>query len=109
MSNYIIEGTVTELSFDEGYFTVCGSEGFLIKRDGKKYNVLCPEKMPEEKEECKFGIIFPKYTQFLIKKNKCLLLNAINSAKKIKIKFFFEDNELSTINSYTQLKKNYGI
>ena len=85
MENYIIEGTITELSFDEGYFTVCGSEGFAIKRDDKKYNVLCPEKMPEEKT-CIGSFITDQKCKFSTSvKHRTALLTSLTSEKRIRV------------------------
>ena len=43
--DYIVEGTVKELFFDEGYFAICEADGFSLRRDYKKYNVVCTKKI----------------------------------------------------------------
>ncbi len=46
----IIEGTVSELSFDEKFFRMKGCEGFSLMRNKQKYNVLCPIPMSENEK-----------------------------------------------------------
>ena len=50
MANYVIEGTIRELSVDENdnfTFKISGAEGFSIKQAEKEYNLLCPEKLKD--------------------------------------------------------------
>ena len=51
--DYIIEGTVTEISsekLNEVNFKISGTEGFAIKKGKKKYNVLYTEKVVKNQE-----------------------------------------------------------
>ena len=82
--NYIIEGTISELSIDENFFRIKGSEGFVIIQDNKKYNVLCPESM-QEKVDVSF--ILSQDAKFSVGRNENLLIKACHSENKIKIKF----------------------
>lgn len=85
---YIIEGTIKELSFDENFFTIAGTEGYAIKqkKDGKeiKYNVLCPENMPSNQDSGTSYTLAQDF-RFPVGKNKCLLLQSLSSGKRIRI------------------------
>ncbi len=116
--NYILEGTVAEISVDENFFRINGTEGFAIKQADKKYNVLCSEIMPKEQEN-QVGIILSKDCQFPIpnEADKELLLSAVQSAKRIKITISSEEaaieidlqklKELSS--SESSAKKKYKL
>ena len=85
MANYIIEGTITEFSFDESYFTICGSEGFSIKREDKKYNVFCLEEKPKEKL-CQISFIASQKCRFSTSvKHRTALLTSLTSEKRIRV------------------------
>ena len=101
MTNYIIEGTISELSFDESYFTICGAEGFSIKQNDKKYNVLCPKAMPESEKSLE-AIVLAQDFKFPTGENKDLLLQAVSSQKRIKVQLCIEDNQIET---YIDLNK----
>ena len=85
---YIIEGTIKELSFDEKFFTIAGTEGYAIKqkKDGMemKYNVLCPENMPS-KEKGIASYILSQDFRFPATKSKCLLLQSLSLGKRIRM------------------------
>lgn len=91
MANYIIEGTVTEISIDEGFFTIAGTEGFAIKQGDDKYNVLCPEKMPTENDYLPSFILSQDVKFPIIDSDNELILKASSEGKKIKIKLVLEN------------------
>ena len=81
---YIIEGTVTEIS-SNGTFKIAGSEGYALKHSDKKYNVLCPDKMPKEIEVSN-AIIIPQEHQFIMDKDtRDFLFNALGKRAKITV------------------------
>lgn len=92
---YVIEGKITELSLDESYFTLCGSEGFSFKRNDKKYNILCPKDMPKE-EESLVAIVLAQDFKFSSGDNKDLLLQAVSYEKRIKVQLSVEDENVKT-------------
>lgn len=92
---YVIEGKITELSLDESYFTLCGSEGFSFKRNDKKYNILCPKDMPKE-EESLVAIVLAQDFKFPSGDNKDLLLQAVSYEKRIKVQLSVEDENVKT-------------
>lgn len=98
---YVIEGKITELSLDESYFTLCGSEGFSFKRNDKKYNILCPKDMPKE-EESLVAIVLAQDFKFPSGDNKDLLLQAVSYEKRIKVQLSVEDENVKT---HIDLKK----
>ena len=105
MADYIIEGTVSELSLDENYFTLCGSEGFSFKRNDKKYNILCPKNMPKD-EKALVAIVLAQDFKFTnCCDNKELLLQAVSYEKRIKIQLCIEDEKVET---HIDLKKLIG-
>ena len=85
---YIIEGTIKELSFDENFFTIAGTEGYAIKqkKDGMemKYNVLCPENMPSNSVSDTSYILSQDF-KFFVGENKDLLLRSLSLGKRIRI------------------------
>ena len=83
--NYIIEGTITELSFDEGYFTICGSEGFMLKQGEKKYNVLCSEENLKEKHYQASFIASQKCKFSTSVKYRSVLLTSMTYEKRIRV------------------------
>ena len=93
---YIIEGTIKELSFDEKFFTITGTEGYAIKqkKDGMemKYNVLCPENMPS-KEKGIASYILSQDFKFSAAKSKCLLLQSLSLGKRIKMTIEVDDSK----------------
>lgn len=101
MVNYIIEGTVSELSLDENYFTLCGSEGFSFKKNDKKYNILCPKNMPKD-EKALVAIVLVQDFKFPSGDNKDLLLQAVSYEKRIKVQLSVEDENVKT---HIDLKK----
>ena len=91
---YIIEGTVSELSVDDNFFTIKGTEGFVIEQNKKKYNVLCPENMPEKNKKLLSAILSQDFEFPICDNNKELLLESLCHGKKIRIKLSMEDNEI---------------
>ena len=93
---YIIEGTIKELSFDEKFFTIAGTEGYAIKqeKDGMemKYNVLCPENMPS-KEKGIASYILSQDFKFSAAKSKCLLLQSLSLGKRIRMTIEVDDSK----------------
>lgn len=112
MSNYIIKGTVTEISFDEGFFTIVGTEGYAIKQGDNKYNVLCPEKMPAENSYSQSFILSNDVKFPILDSDKELLLKASSEGKKIKIKLVLENIEIENIVDSQKLQevgKKYSL
>lgn len=89
---YIIEGTIKELSFDENFFTIAGTEGYAIKqkKDGReiKYNVLQNYDTDDTiKKVFMAGLVCKQDVKFLTDgKNRDLLLQAASSGKKVQVK-----------------------
>ncbi|MBR5096521.1 MAG: hypothetical protein IK094_05380 [Treponema sp.] len=106
MTNYVIEGTVSEISIDEEYFKLKGCEGYAIMQNAKKYNLLCPESLPE-KEKVEFGFILSQDYKFpLNEPNASLLMQSFSNVKKIKIVFKGKlDNEKKDVD-LNVLKEN---
>ena len=93
---YIIEGTIKELSFDENFFTIAGTEGYAIKqkKDGMemKYNVLCPENMPSNQDSGTSYTLAQDF-RFPVGKNKCLLLQSLSLGKRIRMTIEVDDSK----------------
>ena len=89
---YIIEGTIKELSFDENFFTIAGTEGYAIKqkKDGveTRYNVLQNCDTDDNiKKAFMVGLICKQDIKFSTDgKNRDLLLQAVSFGKKIRVK-----------------------
>ena len=96
---YIIEGTIKELSFDENFFTIAGTEGYAIKqkKDGMemKYNVL---KSFEDDDTAKVfikGLVCKQDVKFsTVGKNRNLLLQAASFGKRIRITIKINDSKV---------------
>lgn len=88
---YIIEGTVKELSFGkEDFFTIAGTDGYAVKqkKDGVeiRYNVL--QNCGKDADTIPISsFVFNQNTKFATtEKNRCLLLQAASSGKKVQVK-----------------------
>ena len=101
---YIIEGTVTEISSD-GTFRIAGSEGYAIKQNDKKYNVLCPKEMPMN-EQAKIGIILSQDFPFKTDAKNSLIYHALGKRVKVSVSFEEKDNDkkISEMESLAQAK-----
>lgn len=86
MANYVIEGTVTEITStkNECIFKIAGTDGYAIKQGDKNYNILCPEEMPK-KEKYFTSFIFSQDIHFIINNNNDALLVAYTNSKKVKL------------------------
>ena len=105
MANYIIEGIVSEFSFDENFFRLKGCEGYSVIQDKKIYNILCPEKMPE-KEDSKNCCIFSQDFKFPVDKcNTDLLKHAIVNGRKIRLCLNLPLEKFSSVIDLEGLKK----
>ena len=86
---YIIEGTIKELSFDEKFFTIAGTEGYAIKqkKDSEEimYNVLHPKDNMPSKEKGITSYILSQDFKFSAAKSKCLLLQSLSLGKRIRM------------------------
>ena len=98
MANYIIEGTITEITTDsEGItFQLSATEGFsLRKKEGKEYvmqNVLCnsEKKYVEDNKAPSHALTIPKESDFKLPQNQNFVLicvTALSSGKKVRIVF----------------------
>lgn len=87
---YIIEGTIKELSFDENFFTIAGTEGYAIKqkKDGveTRYNVLQNCGKDADTNPISSFVFNPNTKFATTEKNRCLLLQAASSGKKVQVK-----------------------
>ena len=97
--NYIIEGTLSKVVIKQNEsnklnisFAIKGSEGYSIKQDNKKYNVFCPEKMPD-KEKCVTSYIADSERLFSIGKEYENLLTQASAHGK-RIQFTISENDL---------------
>lgn len=108
MENYIIEGTVTEISSD-GTFKIAGSEGYAIKRGDKKYNVLGPADMVTD-EQAKIGIILSQDFPFKADEKNRLIYHALGKQARISLSFEKNDEKkISEIKLLAQEKPNSVI
>lgn len=110
MAKFVIEGTVSELSFDEKVFKIKGSEGYSLKQGEKKYNVLCPEDMPKEGGTFVALVLSPDFKFPIIDDsgettNKDLLLTAFNFGKRVKISISLEIADLQNGIDLQKLKE----
>lgn len=101
MTNYIIEGTVSEVSVDESNnisFKMCGTEGYSIKYGKEKYNIFCPKQLEEDMKNDKKihlpGIIVSQDYQFSTSnKNIGLIIRNCGLNRKLKICTTFSETE----------------
>lgn len=87
MANYVIEGTVFELTKEKSKVSVkiVGSEGYAIKHDDKIYNVFCLENMPETDDAVKSYITDSKTKITVNKEFETILTQASMHGKKIRL------------------------
>ena len=93
MANYIIEGTISELSKNEGKYTfkISGTEGYSIKqKSGKesiKSNVLClNDTSVIDNKKPRNAVIIPTDTVFQLESDDVLLLSlALVNGKRCKL------------------------
>ena len=88
---YIIEGTIKKLSFDEKFFTIAGTEGYAVKqkKDGMeiRYNVLQNCGKDDTTRVFMKGLVCKQDVRFSTdEKNMNLLLQAASSGKKVQVK-----------------------
>lgn len=100
--NYVIEGSVSELYADESdnfTFKVIGSEGFSLKQEEVRFNVLCPEeleKISKKKSEniCSPCFVLSQNHQFAISdKNKVLIIQHGSVGRKFRLTIKLEDGK----------------
>lgn len=122
MADYIIEGTIKEISVDKSdnfSFKIIGTEGYSIKYGKEKYNILCPEQLKEElKKDKKIhlpGIIisqdyqfstFEKNIEVIIRNcglNRKLIIGTVISETEKLSKIFADKNKPIKIASITLL------
>ena len=113
--NYVIEGTISELSLDEKFFRIKGCEDFSIIQDKKKYNLLCPEKLTE-KEDVKLAFLLTQDFMFPFNENnKDLLIHTFSNDKRIRISIRHEvvvstpTIDLNMLKSIVEKQKNEDI
>lgn len=93
--NYIIEGTISEITKTNGKnsFKISGSEGYALKqkkgKDETKSNVLCLEETSEsDNKKTRNAIIVPIDNSFEAKDDEVYLLSlALLNGKKCRISF----------------------
>ncbi len=100
MADYIIEGTIKELSSKENecIFKINGVEGYSVKRDKVKYNILYSEdiRIKTDKDAIPAFVLLPDRGYKLVGKQECLLATALMSGKKIHATITAEENEIKT-------------
>lgn len=86
-TNYVIEGTVFELTKEESKVSVriVGSEGYAIKQGDKTYNVFRPKDLPKAKETVQ-SYIADSENEFTVNNDfENILTQASMSGKKIRL------------------------
>ena len=100
MNDYIIEGTITELSSnsDECIFKIRGCEGYSVSLDKKKYNVLYSEDVKTKKDEKAVAafVLFSDRDFKLLGKQECLLATALAYGKKVRVVINATEDEIKT-------------
>ncbi|MBD5448390.1 MAG: hypothetical protein HDR32_11835 [Treponema sp.] len=87
MANYVIEGTVSELTKEGTKISVkiVGTEGYAIKQGDKTYNVFCPKDLLET-GNCDKGYIVDSKIEFIGNKDfENILTQASMYGKKIRL------------------------
>lgn len=102
MANYVIEGTISEISQDEEYFKLKGCEGYAIKQNDKKYNLLCSENMTED---VGLAFVLSQDMKFTLNDgNENLLMQVWSVGKRIKLKF--DGSKIESPKTTTKALKN---
>ena len=117
MANYVIEGTVSEITLTgtEVAIKIVGVEGYAIKDDGKTYNVFRPKDLPKAKETVQ-SYIADSENEFTVNKDfENILTQASMHGKKIRLtielaneeelKKHIQDKSALPIKSVTLLQK----
>lgn len=87
-TNYVIEGTVSEITVTgtEVAIKIVGSEGYAIKDDGKTYNVFRPKDLPKAKETVQ-SYIADSENEFTVNNDfENILTQASTNGKRIRLK-----------------------
>ena len=87
MANYVIEGTVSELTKEGTKISVkiVGTEGYAIKQGDKTYNVFCPKDLSEA-GNCSNGYIVDSENEFTVDNSfENILIQASMNGKKIRL------------------------
>ena len=118
--NYVIEGTVTEISRDasKNIFKISGTESYsLRKKDGKEYvkeNFLCPctkNEVVEDNKVPSYALKIPDDFAFNVSDNYIsLFISSLSASKKMRI-VFEESSETKNSDDTTEIsnKKNLKI
>lgn len=95
MANYVIEGTVSEITLtgNEVAVKIVGSEGYAIKQGDKTYNVFCPKDLSET-VNCSNGYIVDSKTEITVNnKFENILTQASMNGKKLRLTIELEDTK----------------
>lgn len=100
MANYVIEGTVSELTMKkieksktEIAVKIVGTEGYAIKQGDKTYNVFCLENMPETDDAVR-SYITNSNTEISVNKDfENILTQASMNGKKLRLTIELEDTK----------------
>ncbi|MBR4321672.1 hypothetical protein [Treponema sp.] len=96
--DYIIEGTVTEISSEkqekEVKFKISGTEGFAIKKGKTSYNLLWSTKNGTNETAVSAFILFTERTYKTSEKQVSLLSSALTSGKRVRITIKATENEI---------------
>ncbi len=100
MKTYIIEGIVSEIYVDASdnfSFKLNGTEGYCIKHDNNRFNLLCPENFENElntdSETHLPCFILSKDYQFTVsEKNKILVIQNSGAGRRVRLCIKIEDN-----------------
>ena len=88
---YIIEGIISSISVNKNgkiLFTICGHEGYSIKTENKKYNILL------QKEIINSSIVLSQDFQFSVnEENKIMLIQSNSIGKKAQISFELKNDK----------------
>lgn len=100
MNEYIIEGTITELTTNKDHciFKINGTEGYSVKHDKKKYNVLYSENIKSKTSTSAIST-FVLYVERKYKTQntkETLLAAALTSGKKMNFTIEAEEKEIIT-------------
>ncbi|MBQ8678191.1 MAG: hypothetical protein IJ530_00325 [Treponema sp.] len=106
MANYIIEGTISEITTSDNptcTFKICGSEGYSIKRDKYRYNFLCSTENGTNQSAQTGYILFSEREYKSENPQAALLLSSAMASGK-RVKLIVESTETEIKESENSLK-----
>ncbi len=106
MANYVIEGTITEITTSDNptcTFKICGTEGYSIKRDKYRYNFLCSSENGTN-QRAQTGYILLSEREYKSENHQAVLLLSSAMASGKHVKLIVESTEAEIIKSEKSLK-----